>query len=180
MSSSEALATTDPNFAPVQSPGRVNLNAPMNEDVTQLPGFNYPKTAPSNAGQDGIRGNLSATVLNQAFFSAQNFQIIQNQIRYMVYQESGAVIDPVSTDDLFIIMRAQYYQYGRNLPNKIPEQIAELNARVAAWSVPKILAEVSMYQTYRNDLDTLPIPIDQPVYISEAGTRSKPFPLFFK
>lgn len=180
MSSSEALATTDPNFAAVQSPGRVNLNAPMNEDITQLPGFNYPKSAPSNAGQDGIRGNLSATILNQAFFSAQNFQIIQNQIRYMVYQESGAVIDPVSTDDLFIIMRAQYYQYGRNLPNKIPEQIAELNARVAAWSVPKILAEVSMYHTYRKDIDTLPTPLPQPVYISEAGTRSKPFPLWFE
>jgi hypothetical protein len=167
------------NASDVQSPGRVNLNAPVDKDVMQLPGFSYPKTAPSNAGQDGIRGNLSATPLNQAFFSPQNFQIVQNQIRFMVYEESGETIDPVSTDDLFMIMRAQYLQYGRNLPDKIPEQIAELNARVSAWSVPKILAEVSMYKTYLNDIDTLPIPLEQPVFLSEAGTRSKPFPKWF-
>ena len=93
--------------------------------------------------------------------------------------ESGDIIDPVSTDDLFMIMRAQYLQYGRNLPDNIPEQIAELNARVCAWSVPKILAELAMYKTYRKDIDTLPVPIDQPTYISEAGTRSKPMPQWF-
>jgi hypothetical protein len=167
------------NTSDLQSPGRVNLNAPIDPDVAHLPGFSYPKTAPSNAGQDGIRGNVSATPLNQAFFSSQNFQIVQNQIRHQVFQESGDVIDPVSTDDLFMIMRAQYLQYGRNLPDNIPEQIAELNARVSAWSVPKILAELAMYKTYMKDIDTLPIPIAQPTYISEAGTRSKPMPQWF-
>ena len=166
----------------IKSPGRVNLGEPSEASVqarTQVPGFNYPTNAPSNAGIGGIRGNLERSVLNQAYFSAPNFQIIQNAIRFSVYDKSGEIIDPVGTDDLFMIMRAQYLQYGRNLPDNIPEQIAELNARVSAWSVPKILAELGMYKTYRKDIDTLPIPIDQPTYISEAGTRSKPMPQWF-
>ena len=162
-----------------QSPGRVSLNAPMSEDVMQLPGFQYAKTAPSTAGQDGIRGNFEATPLNQAFFSKENFQIVQNSIRRTVYDKSGEIIDPVSTDDLFMIMRAIFLWYSRNLPDRIPEQIAELNSRVTAWSVPKILAELGMYKYYLNDIDTLPDPIKLPVNQSSAGTKSLPFKPFF-
>ena len=162
-----------------QSPGRVSLNAPMSKDVMNLPGFQYAKTAPSTAGQDGIRGNFEQTPLNQAFFSQPNFQIVQNAIRKKVFDESGDIIDPVSTDDLFMIMRAIFLWYGRNLPDHIPEQIAELNERITAWSVPKILAELSMYKYYLKDIDTLPDPIQLPVNQSSAGTKSLPFKPFF-
>jgi hypothetical protein len=162
-----------------QSPGRVSLNAPMSKDVMNLPGFKYMKTAPCTAGQDGIRGNFEQTPFNQAFFSQANFQIVQNAIRKRVFDESGDIIDPVSTDDLFMIMRAIFLWYGRNLPDRIPEQIAELNERVTAWSVPKILAELGMYKYYLNDIDTLPDPIQLPVNQSSAGTKSLPFKPFF-
>ncbi|NCV41142.1 MAG: hypothetical protein EBW11_11380, partial [Betaproteobacteria bacterium] len=59
------------------------------------------------------------------------------------------------------------------------EQIAELNERVTAWSVPKILAELGMYKYYLNDIDTLPDPIQLPVNQSSAGTKSLPFKPFF-
>jgi len=162
-----------------QSTGRVSLNAPMSEDVMQLPGFQYAKTAPSTAGQDGIRGNFEATPLNQAFFSKDNFQIVQNSIRRTVYDKSGDIIDPVSTDDLFMIMRAIFLWYSRNLPDRIPEQIAELNERVTAYCVPKIVAEVNMYKYYLKDISTLPVQLNQPVNVSSAGTRSLPFKPFF-
>jgi hypothetical protein len=162
-----------------QSPGRVSLNAPMSKDVMNLPGFQYAKAAPSTAGQDGIRGNFEQTPFNQAFFSQANFQIVQNAIRKKVFDESGDIIDPVSTDDLFMIMRAIFLWYGRNLPDHIPEQIAELNERITAWSVPKILAELSMYKYYLKDIDTLPDPIKLPVNQSSAGTKSLPFKPFF-
>jgi hypothetical protein len=162
-----------------QSPGRVSLNAPMSEDVMNLPGFKYTKAPPSTAGQDGIRGNFEQTPFNQAFFSQGNFQIVQNSIRKTVFDKSGDIIDPVSTDDLFMIMRAIFLWYGRNLPDRIPEQIAELNARVTAWAVPKILAELGMYKYYLNDIDTLPDPIQLPVNQSSAGTKSLPFKPFF-
>jgi len=157
------------------SPGRVSLDGTS----ASLPGFAYPTKAPSNSAQEGIRGNFEKTPLNQAFFSAENFQIIQNKIRKSVYDKSGEIIDPVSTDDLFMVMRAIFLQNSRNLPTEITKQIEDLNERVAVWCVPKIVAEVSMYRTYAKDISSLPVPLSHPVNQSGAGTKSLPFKEFF-
>ena len=167
---------------PQQSPGRVFLGAVTtreSEQVRALPGFAYETTAPSNAGMEGVRGNLERTTLNQAFFSSANFQIIQNGVRKNVFDHTDVVIDPVGSDDLFMIMRAIYLQYSRNLPTNIAGQIGELNERVVAWCVPKIVAEVNMYKYYLKDISTLPVQIQQPVNVSSAGTRSLPFKPYF-
>ncbi len=162
-----------------QSPGRVALDADNQTHVNRLPGFQYQTTAPSSAKEDGIRGNLQSNLLNQTFFSKENFQIIQNKIRFDVYQKTGQVIDQQSSDDLFMVMRAIYLQYGRNLPYDIAGQVQELNGRVAAWCVPKIVAEMSMYQQYLKDISSLPVPLSHPVNQSSAGTKSLPFKPFF-
>jgi hypothetical protein len=166
----------------LQSPGRVFLSAATTREaqsVSSLPGFAYATSAPDNAGMEGVRGNLERTLLNQTFFSAPNFQIIQNGIRKNTFDYTETIIDPVGTDDLFMVMRAIYLQYGRNLPTQIPEQINELNTRVIAYCVPKIVAEVNMYKYYLKDISTLPVQLNQPVNVSSAGTRSLPFnPVF--
>lgn len=167
---------------PQQSPGRVFLSAATTREahnVASLPGFAYAVSAPSNAGMEGVRGNLERTLLNQTFFSSPNFQIIQNGIRKNTFDFTGTVIDPVGSDDLFMVMRAIYLQYGRNIPDKIPEQITELNDRVIAYCVPKIVAEVNMYKYYLKDISTLPVQLSQPVNVSSAGTKSLPFKPFF-
>jgi hypothetical protein len=166
-------------MAEQQSPGRVFLGAQNNTDVTRLPGFQYQTNGSSTAISDGVRGNWEPNLLNQTFFSQENFQIIQNKIRFEVYQKTGRVIDPQSADDLFMIMRAMYLQYGRNLPYNIREQIEELNTYVANWSVPKIVAEVSMFEQYQKDITSLPVPLPHPVSLSSAGSKSKPMPTFF-
>jgi len=168
--------------APQQSPGRVFLSAATTREaqsVASLPGFAYATSAPENAGTEGVRGNLERTVLNQTFFSSPNFQIIQNGIRKNVFDYTGVIIDPVGSDDLFMVMRAIYLQYGRNLPTQIASQIAELDDRVVAYCVPKIVAEINMYKYYLKDISTLPVQIQQPVNVSSAGTRSLPFKPFF-
>ena len=161
------------------SPGRVDLSDSSAGDVAHVRGFEYATTAPSSAPTSGIRGNLEATPLNQTYFSAANFQISQNAIRKAVYDKTGEIIDPVSTDDLFMVMRAIYLQYGRNLPSQIREQIEELNERVVAWCVPKILSEVNMYKTYKKDITTMPVPMAHPMSLSSAGSKSLPFKQFF-
>lgn len=163
-----------------QSPGRVNLGAVSSEaeEVSRLPGFRYQTNASSSAGADGIRGNREKTPLNQAYFSPENFQIVQNAIRYTVFSKTGKIIDPVSSDDLFMVMRAMYLQYSRNLPTNITGQITELNERVVAWSLPNILAEVSFYDTYKKDISTMPVPLQHPQNLSHAGTKSLPFKPF--
>jgi hypothetical protein len=161
------------------SPGRVHLQADNATDVSRLPGFQYQTTGSIPAGADGIRGNWEANLLNQTFFSQDNFQIVQNKIRYEVYRKTQKVIDPQSSDDLFMIMRAIYLQFGKNQPTNIAGQIEELNQRVAEWCVPKIVAEMQMYQTYLHDIENLPVPLEHPVSQSSAGTKSLPFKQFF-
>jgi hypothetical protein len=146
-----------------------------------MPGFSYSTTSSSSAISDAVKGNLIVTPLNSAFFSPANVEIIQNKIRFEVYTKSGNkhIIDKQSTDDLLIVMRSMYYQYGKNLPDHIKEQVAELNQIVSDWSVPKILAEIEMYHQYRKDISTMPVPLAHPVLLNSAGTRSLPFKPFF-
>jgi hypothetical protein len=170
----------DPGRSEMESNGRISWEDRKSAPGSSaLPGFDYPTTGAATAGTDAIRGNLMATPLNTAFFSPDNLQIIQNQIRYKVWDKTKHTIDPQSSDDLLIVMRSMYYQYGKNRPDHIKEQIEELNKIVADWCVPKILAEIDMYLYYRKDVSKLPVPLEHPMLQTLAGTRSLPFPKFF-
>lgn len=146
-----------------------------------LPGFSFRTETAASEAEDAIRGNMMATPLNQAYFSPANVQIVQNKIRREVYDRSSGefLIDPQSADELMIVMRAMYLQYGKNQPTNIMGQIEELNQIVADWCVPKILAECSMHRTYLHDIQNLPVPISHPVMMSTTGTKSATFDRFF-
>lgn len=160
--------------------GRINLSAPGKSagggPLSQsFPGFDYQRDTERQFQQDMLRGNWEETPLARAFFSAHNVKAVQNLIRRQVYQKSkskGYIIDDQSVDELKIIMRAIYLQYGRNLPTNIAAQVEELNERVADWSVPHILSAVDHYIYYLNDISHLPTPMPQPVNVSRAGTKS--------
>lgn len=166
--------------------GRVNLTprepAGRGDGTTEFHSqFGYRTTTAASEAADSIRGNMVATPLNTAYFSPANVQIVQNKIRREVYDRSSGefLIDPQSADELMIIMRAMYLQYGKNLPDRIPEQIAELNQIVADWCVPKILAEASMHRSYLRDIQHLPVPLAHPVLLTKAGSKSEEFRSFF-
>ena len=54
-------------------------------------------------------------------------------------------------------------------------QIKELNELVVKWSAPRIVSEIDHYQYYLNDISHLPVPLEKPLNMSSAGTRSLPF-----
>jgi hypothetical protein len=143
--------------------------------------FTYRQETVASESEDAIRGNVMATPMNQAYFSPANVQIVQNKIRKAVFDRSRGefVIDNQSVDELMIVMRAMYLQYSKNLPNQIPEQIAELNDMVVDWCAPKILAECSMHKTYLHDIQNLPVPLQQPMMMSMKGTKSATLDRFF-
>jgi hypothetical protein len=166
--------------------GRVSLQqresvAPGKGGEEFAAAFQYRQSTTESEADDAIRGNMVATPLNQTFFSPANVQIVQNKIRREVYDRSGGqfLIDPQSADELMIVMRAMYLQYGKNQPNHIREQIEELNQIVADWSVPKIISECSMHETYLKDIQQLPVPMAHPVMMSMSGTKSATFDRFF-
>jgi hypothetical protein len=143
--------------------------------------FGYRTTTATSEADDAIRGNMVATPLNTAYFSPANVQIVQNKIRREVFDRSKGefLIAPQSADELMIVMRAMYLQYGKNLPTNISEQIAELNQIVADWCVPKIVAEASMHRTYLRDIQQLPVPMAHPILLTKAGSKSEEFRSFF-
>ena len=164
--------------------GRVDMSVRSPAELgsaASLPGFAFRTSTAASEAEDAIRGNMQATPLNQAYFSPANVTIVQNKIRREVYDRSGGefLIDPQSADELMIVMRAMYLQYGKNQPTNIAGQIAELNQIVADWCVPKIVAECSMHKTYLNDIQHLPVPMEHPIMLTKTGSKSAAFERFF-
>ena len=160
--------------------GRVNLTVKMSaggQAPETFAGYQYQRTSEENFENDMLRGNWETSPISVGFFSKENITSIQNQIRKTVFERSqpkSYVIDTQSVDELKIVMRAMYYQYARNLPFNISEQIKELNDRVVVWTVPHILSAVDHYYYYLNDISHLPVPMEQPMNVNRSGTKSKP------
>jgi Family of unknown function (DUF5761) len=160
--------------------GRVNLDARPSAGASvedAIPGYTHQTQTEKVFENDMLRGNWESNPVSRIFFSKENITVIQNQIRKEVFEKSkpkGYVIDEQSADELKIIMRAIYYQYARNLPTEIKEQVVDLNQKVVNWSVPHILSAVDHYFFYLNDISHMPVPLELPPSMSSAGTRTLP------
>ena len=180
--STGSMGTIGPDFElPYTSKSRAGQNGRITFDSEErssmIPGFVTDTSVERSFQTDMLRGNWEKTGLSEVFFSADNVEVIQNNIRKSVYERSkpkGYVIDRQSIEELKIIMRAIYLQYSRNLPNNIAEQIADLNKKVCDWSVPHILSAVDHYFFYINDISHLPVPLAHMQHLSSAGTKSLP------
>jgi hypothetical protein len=163
--------------------GRVNLAAP---DIgvgviSDKAGFSHPTAPDAGASSDLVRGNWEETPLSKAFFSPANMKSIQNSIRREVYEKSGPkqwVIEEQDIDEIKIVMRSLYLQYAQNRPDGIQQQVIDLNRTVLDWIVPRVLSEVQYYFYYLKDISHLPVPIERPVHLSEAGTKTYPLTKF--
>ena len=143
-------------------------------------GFGYSQTPDALATVDLMRGNWEENPVSNAFFGMPNMDYLQKEIVRQVYEQSKGrwEIDPQDIDELKIVMRAMYYQYGKNLPTDIRGQVKELNDLVLGWTVPRIMREIDAHIYYINDIDKLPVPIERPVLMTKAGTKSLPFKSF--
>lgn len=156
--------------------GRLNLMPqPSAGNGVPLDFFAHPTTPDALAAGDLTRGNWEETPVSRAFFSPENMRAVQNQIRRMVYDRSGPkqwVIEDQSIDELKIIMRAKYLEYGKNQPVNIAGQVEELNNIILEWSVPRIMSEIQQYVFYLDDVSKMPTPMAQPINLSSAGSKS--------
>ena len=161
--------------------GRVNLNSQPSVTGSTVPdsaGFSYPKQTEVNFAGDMLRGNWDHTALSDTFFTRKNADRIQLEIKKEVYRMSGPqkyVIDDQDVDELKMIMRAMYLQYSKNNTFNIEGQINELNKLVIEWAAPRIMSEIEQYNFYLNDISHLPVPLEKPLNMSSAGTKSLPF-----
>jgi hypothetical protein len=150
---------------------------------TAYNGFFFNASTPEPGFQDDmIKGNFEETPLSAAYFSQKNMAMIQNAVRYEVYERSGKkwVIDPQSADELKIIMRAIFYENARHLCDNVAGQIEILNKKVVEWIVPRVFMEIKQHFHYLDDISHMPVPLSHPTSMSSAGTRTPKNPVFFE
>ena len=98
---------------------------------------------------------LNETKCQDYIFHQKNIDLVQEKIKKVVYAATkGKIkIDRQSDDNLLIVMRSIYLQYGTNCDTKILDQVRALNDRVVKYCAKNITSNISMYLKYLSDLD---------------------------
>lgn len=163
--------------------GRLALNA--GDEKSTLPPYTLtaqePYVVPSRLAER-INYRLEETPVNLMFFSEANISNLQGMIKNTVYEmsrEKRYVIDNQNEADLKTVMRSYYLQYGMNDPNRVAEELKELNDRVVNWCSNNIMSEINAYVRYRKDIMDFPPPIENPVDTHIYGTRTGELKSFF-
>jgi hypothetical protein len=122
-----------------------------------------------------------ASPLNTVFFSESNIEQIQNQIIKQVSLMSGGKynIDRQNDDDVKIVMRSYYLMFGKNDPNRVSEELQELNGRVVGYCAAKVYSEVDFHMFYRKDIEDFAPAIANPMNPHVYGTRTGELKSFF-
>jgi hypothetical protein len=109
--------------------------------------------------------------VSRTFFSNDNVERLQLQIIQAVYNSCQKKISKQSYQELQIIMKSMYLQYGKNLPTNIEEQVQTLNNYVVQECVRIIVPNVLQYNKYLEDI-TSPIPVmPRSQNVSSKGTK---------
>jgi len=117
--------------------------------------------------------DLERTPLSDLFFSRKNVDYIQYMMKVLVQKETGLIIGRQSDEELLIIMRSTFFSDAKNLPTNIPQQVAELNAKVLKYAVyNEIIPKVKGYNTFLYDNLRTNVVLPQEKFISQKGSRT--------
>lgn len=131
--------------------------------------------------QDALKGIHYKSTLNDTFFSKENIDAVQHGVRYLVWLNSCKkhIIDRQSDEELKTVMRSVYLQYAKNQPFNILEQVKELNAKVLEYAVNNIINEINIYLKYKQDISSLPVPLERAPNTSSKGGKTLEIKSFF-
>ena len=126
-----------------------------------------------NFVNEALRGHIARSPLSDLFFSDLNIDALQLGMRNMVLNNSCGKynIGRQSDKELTIIMRGMYLQTPSNNQYNLVKQVQNLNARVLAFVIPRLLNELQMHDTYLNDISKLPVPLCYGENTSVAGSK---------
>lgn len=114
--------------------------------------------------ENSFSGIHEKTPLNLTFFGKRNVELLHQMIQAKVLQKSNGKfqIGKQSEKELIIIMRSIYFQHGKNLPDKIQEQVDDLNTKVIDECVRIILVNIKSYIGYVKDVNAPPSVMNVP------------------
>ena len=111
------------------------------------------------------------TPLNTLFFSEFNRNILQRGIRQAFKNKTGIAIDRQNSDDLFSLMRVVFINNSGDSYSHVNEQVRFMNGRVIETALGQIQTGVSQYMSYVQDIDTIAVPLAQPINTSTYGKK---------
>lgn len=138
-----------------------------------------PVKTTASTYQDATKGGWYNTPLSIAFFSEENIQSLQDQLRYGVFKETNSIIGVQDYDALKAIMRAVFLRTSKNLPTNIKGQITCLNARTLEIAMKSVLSGLASHAAYVRDVSVLPVPMRHPVQSSTKGENTLEFKGWF-
>jgi len=119
-----------------------------------------------NYGEYSMKGIVEETPLSDIFFSKMNMDLVKKAIRYNVHQRTRKVIEPQSTNEIFIVMRSIYLQNGDSGTQSamIKSEIQKLNGMVIDFCVKQVVNQLELHDEYIKRISSLPVPLDNPIY----------------
>jgi hypothetical protein len=128
---------------------------------------------------DALNGTLESKQLAASYFSAENIDSVQEQIKQGVYEQSSGTITSVPSQDIDqmkTLMRNAYLQYAEHSPVDVPGQVARLNDIVVRHMIPRALSDARSYQQYLQDQSMLRVPMARGVMSDRIYKQLEPRP----
>ena len=126
-----------------------------------------------------LRGVFDSSLLSQLFFSFENIENLDKQLRYQVFLLSNQQyrLGPQNKTELVIIMRSIYLNHAQHIAENqgntnITEQIRRLNNIVIEQTAPRVLSNTTQYIYYLRDANEIhKVVLPLPVNVSNKGTK---------
>tara|TARA_B100000575_G_C23066362_1_gene614004 strand:- start:742 stop:1242 length:501 start_codon:yes stop_codon:yes gene_type:complete len=120
-----------------------------------------------------LNGTLMETKLSKLYFSQENLDYVQSQIISRIYEKTNNkhVIGRQSDDELLIVMRSIYLQYGKNADNNIQSQINNLNEHVLNYCVDNVYTNLLAHFEYIKDITEDQPVLDRPQTTNVKGSK---------
>ena len=136
--------------------------------------FDEKNNIKENANVDSTKNIISDTPLSKVYFSEDNIDLIQDELKQAVYNKTDNkyVIDRQSDTELIIVMRSIFLQNSNNLPYDIKNQIIQLNRLVLDYCIPNVVSGILSYNGYLKDIANPIMPMENPQNVSSAGTKT--------
>lgn len=154
--------------------GRIDISGKY--ESVNMPLFNEKNDGITDSNTYNLSHIYDETDEQRLFFSGKNIENLQELLRYHVWLRSGKRynIGKQDPNQLLIIMKSIYLQYGSNTSTNLIAQIKRLNAFVLDYSVSNILSNIEQNRYYKKTVSKIAKPMELPKYISSAGTRTNP------
>ena len=122
----------------------------------------------------GLTGNLKSSSLSDLYFSQSNIDYLQDQIIERVFKKSFGKykVGKQSEEELTIIMRSIYLQFGKNNDSQLQLQIDELNEKVLEYCIPNIITNAEQYLGYVKKITSKREVMEKPKYVHVKGDKT--------